>query len=1025
MKKHFVFVALAAVVAAGCAKEQIAPVSFGEGTMTKITVAFQETKLTIGDLKDGKRPMFWTKDDQIAANGVKSDKLVDSLLTDGGACATFMFRDAVGAPLEIIYPASAYKDATSVELTDNPSYNKPKVVLMGKSASLSETATLKAAVALIKTTFTTGDDNDPIRTVEVSSATAQLRGLFIPDYENATLTSTQDAEEFRTITQTINKGIPEDAPLELYTIVPAGTYDVTVKVTNAAGKYMEKTLTGKTFEAGSIYALPATKFEPTGAGEAIEIPDAATWNEFATAFNENPEENMKPVEITGDLDFLGSEVVSLGTDEVGFPLAINGNDHFVSNIQDGSVSLVNYLGATGILKNLTVDESCSFVVALPAADAATLYFAPFVKSLEGTVDNLENKAAIALSPEEEFKNEKAKDVYIGGIASYVATKSTSRILNCRNSGDITIGSTFKDDLSRTISSNRFAVGGIAGYGNASDIRDCSNSGNITCNYPINGYISAGISGGVSGDYYNCTNSGSISKINGDSSKNRNEYLAGINAYSWSEGAKYYDCSNTGNITASGAEKTTYIGGITAYNTKTLDLKRCSNSGDLKAVDQKLSYETTTIGGLLGYIKYAQTIDLSGCSVTGEIALSFNGSATTSDQVAIGGIIGLCGEGVTIEGNGFTITPNIHVTFPAIDKKPYDPDYFGMGAIVGVNREVNSGTKGKVTIRNCKISGGKVQIDNMDKNKDKDGNGIKFRYNNLAVGGLLGISFVGGAEINGCEVDGTTVGISPKGRNPGSNTSEANMAVGGIAGRVLGGVSSISNCKFLNTSSLYSNVYHSVNETLESLNTGGIIGECGDAENAMTISKCTFGLNKGSFNRAMVGGIAGKAINTTITDCSVDLGTTTFADARSSAGIVGIVKDGTVTNCTVLATATKAIYCSYTSAAHEFAGGIAAVANNTAFTNCKSFANVCVNKKPDASNPRNDGAAIGGFVAKALNGSTFTGCSCGGSLFDTAGGIITADTPAGTTITLTDSNVNTYAIQYTDGEAPTFTYWNGE
>lgn len=1015
MKKHLVFAAIAALLTASCAKEQFVPSTFNDESVTKITVAVQETKLTIGELNAGKRPMFWTKDDQIAANGVKSDKLVDSLLIEGGASATFMFKNAVTAPLNIVFPATAYISDTEIELVDNPSYNKPKVVLMGTSASLSETATLKAAVALIKTTFTKGDDNDPIRTVEVSSATAQLRGLFTPDYENATLTSTQDGEEFKTITQTINKGIAEDAPLELYTIVPAGAYDVTVKVTNSAGKYMEKKLTGKTFEAGSIYALPATKFEPTGVGEVIEIPDATAWNDFATAFNENPEENTKPVEITGDLDFLGSEVVSLGTDEVGFPLAINGNDHFVSNIQDGSVSLVNYLGATGILKNLTIDESCNFVVAQPATDTEILYFAPFVKNLEGTVDNLENKAAITAGG---FTHNAG--VYIAGIASYIVTKNTSRLLNCRNNGNITLEETFVADGSGfNISSNRIAVGGIAGYGNASDIRDCSNSGDITCNYPINGYISAGISGGVSADYYNCTNSGSISKTNTTGSKNRNEYLAGINAYSWSEGAKYYDCSNTGNITASGAEKTTYIGGITAYNTKTLDLKRCSNSGDLKAVDQKLSYETTTIGGLLGYIKYAQTINLTGCSVTGEIALSFNGSSSTSDQVAMGGIIGLCGEGVTIEGNGFTITPNIHVTFPALEKKPYDPDYFGMGAIVGVNREVNKGTTGKVTIKNCKINGGKVQIDDMNKNA------VKFRFNNLAVGGFFGLGLVGGVEISGCEVDGATVGISPSGRNTGSCTSEANLAVGGIAGRVLGGVSSISNCKFLSTSSFYANVYHSLNEEQESLNVGGIIGECGDAENAMTISNCTFGLKKGKFDRAMVGGIAGKATKTTITGCSVDLGTATFDQARSSAGIVGIITDGTVTNCTVLATAAKAIYCSYTSSTHEFGGGIAAVANNTTFTNCKSFANVAANKAPNSSNPRNDACAIGGFAAKALNGCTFTGCSCGGSLFDTGGNVIASDTPAGTTITLTDSNVNTYAIQYTDGEVPTFTYWNGE
>lgn len=1020
MKKHLVFAAIAALLTASCAKEQFVPSTFNDESVTKITVAVQETKLTIGELNEGKRPMFWTKDDQIAANGVKSDKLVDSLLIEGGASATFMFKNAVTAPLNIVFPATAYKSDTEIELVDNPSYNKPKVVLMGKSASLSETATLKAAVALIKTTFTKGDDNDPIRTVEVSSATAQLRGLFTPDYANATLAGAESADSLRTITQTVNKGIVEDTPIELYTIVPAGTYDVTVKVTNSAGKYMEKKLTGKTFEAGSIYALPATKFEPTGTGEVFEIPDATTWNEFATAFNENPEENMKPVEIAGDLDFLGSEVVSLGTDEVGFPLAINGNDHFVSNIQDGSVSLVNYLGATGILKNLTVDESCSFVVAQPATDTEILYFAPFVKNLEGTVDNLENKAAITVGG---FAHKAG--AYIAGIASYIATKNTSRILNCRNSGDITVEDTFVDDAKDfNISSNRIAVGGIAGYGNATDIRNCSNSGNITCNYPISAFICAGISGGVSGDYYNCTNSGSIVKPNFTSPQNRSEYLAGINAYSWSEGAKYYDCSNTGNVTASGYFKTTYIGGITAYNTKTPDLQRCSNSGDLKVLDQQLAYQRTCIGGLLGYIKYAQTIDLSGCSVTGEFALTItsNKASSDADQVAIGGIVGLCGEGVTIEGNGFTITPNIHVTFPALEKKAYDPDYFGMGAIVGVNREVNSGTTGKVTIKNCKISGGKVQIDDMNKNA------VKFRFNNLAVGGFFGLGLVGGAEISGCEVDGATVGISPSGRNTSGCTSEANLAVGGIAGRVLGGVSSISNCKFLSTSSFYANVYHSLNEEQESLNVGGIIGECGDAGNAMTISNCTFGLKKGKFDRAMVGGIAGKATNTTITGCSVNLGTATFDQARSSAGIVGIVKDGTVTNCTVLATATKAIYCSYTSSSHEFGGGIAAVANNTAFTNCKSFANVCVNKvapDKDGNNPRNDGAAIGGFVAKALNGCTFTGCSCGGTLTDTGGKVIRTDTPAGTVITLSDSNVSDYGIQYTDGDAPTFTYWDGQ
>ena len=115
MKKIFRSVAaLAVVMFAGCTNdidnEVNAPVVGGE---TTVTVGIADTKTYLGDLVDGARKVFWSSNDKIAVNGVASTAIER---TEDHTSANFTFDGELAYPYSILYPAEAYKDASTVTL---------------------------------------------------------------------------------------------------------------------------------------------------------------------------------------------------------------------------------------------------------------------------------------------------------------------------------------------------------------------------------------------------------------------------------------------------------------------------------------------------------------------------------------------------------------------------------------------------------------------------------------------------------------------------------------------------------------------------------------------------------------------------------------------------------------------------------------------------------------------------------------------------------------------------------------------
>lgn len=1027
MKKLF-FAAALLLAAVSCQKEEfVAPL---EGTTVLEVSLDKATKTGLSALNDEARKIYWLKGDKLSWDGTESDPLGDEYTAeDPKTSATFTWSGILNRPCDILYPASIYTDATHVTLRATQGDSKaedaiatdvlPMYTHIGEDGTVSK---LKCLTGLVKISWKLPAENADSHKMKIiefkGNNNEQVSGTFGINYADGTLTPTSTADADKMVTVIANRTATAETPCCCLISVPAGTYEngFTVTLVDQYGHYMEKSKTSSfDVEAGKVYNLATFDFVPTDTRMTV-ITTADEWNTYAKAYNGGEYTDAK---IDADLDFEGKTLTNITKS---FRNVIDGQNKSLGGLADCSKSLVETVEAEGVVKNVVIAESCNYIVT-GFNDGEIFYCAPLVKILKGTVDNCVNNATISFAA---YTGNLPLGGYVGGLVANAGSSSKAKILNCTNNGSITVPETFADDSNPGISTNRIAIGGIAGYGSATEVSNCSNTAAITINYPLGGCIVGGISGGVTSNYHNCTNSGNISKVNGDSPKGRNEYLAGINAYTWTEGVDYFDCSNTGDITTSGPLKTRYVGGITAYNTKSIDFEHCSNSGNLTVSGARVYYSIVAIGGLIAYSKYAQILDLSECSVSGEISLGYKSVASTAaaDQVAIGGLVGLCGEGVTIDGKNFSFNPNIHVNFNKLSRDTANnDDYVGIGGFVGVNKVVNTGVSGPVKIDGCTVGAdGIIRID------DNKGSKNMFVVNNVGVGGILGESLVGRVSISDCAVKGT-VGISPAGRNDGSS-SNGSYSVGGIAGEIKGDDSTISNCDFLDEAKLYANVYNSSNENASTgVFAGGILGRFVNEGKSLSISDCNVAISDAKVDRAITGGIAGKVVNATISKCSFN-STAVFSSAKSSAGIVGFIENGTVEDCTVKATGSNAVFCNYTTSSHEFAGGIAAVADNTSFSRCKSFANICASKAPNASNLRNTGCAIGGFVARVLNECTFTDCSCGGKLYDTAGGVISDSTKAKTTITLSTSNVNDFAIQCV-GDADyipdtfTFTYWDGK
>ena len=186
--------------------------------------------------------------------------------------------------------------------------------------------------------------------------------------------------------------------------------------------------------------------------------------------------------LTDDIDLSGEAWTPIGNYSASTSLkytgTFDGAGHTISNLTtvDNSSSnyqgFVGYLGTNGVIKNLTLDESCSV--------AGYYYVGGICGYNSGTTENCANTYTVT------------GEQYVGGVCGY---NEEGTITNCANGGAVT--STYQ------------YVGGVCGRMMSGSIESCYNTGSVSVNYR---YV-----GGVCGENNNgtiesCYNTGAV---NGD------------------------------------------------------------------------------------------------------------------------------------------------------------------------------------------------------------------------------------------------------------------------------------------------------------------------------------------------------------------------------------------------------------------------------------------------------------------------------------------------------------------------------
>lgn len=250
--------------------------------------------------------------------------------------------------------------------------------------------------------------------------------------------------------------------------------------------------------------------------------------------------------------------------------------------------------------------------------------------INNEIEAIENQGLFgALDKDGIIKNIKLKNGYIynsliqgiavGGICGF---NHEGEIVECNV--DISIKT---DEIngwySLTLSS---AIGGICGKNEKGVIKKCKNANNIIINKSIYEGMTGGICGENEGHIKNCSNTGSITFQNGNTS-----FIGGICGYNTKDYKAYEmpygsisNCYNTGNVSFLG-EMDAEIGGICGLNGG-LIIENCYNTGTIITTDD------SKIGGICG-------------SNGGKIINSYNiGIISTSRKNSVIG--GICGSNHT-------------------------------------------------------------------------------------------------------------------------------------------------------------------------------------------------------------------------------------------------------------------------------------------------------------------------------------------------------------------------------------------
>ena len=708
MKKTFVFLVLAAVSLVACTREELNPEEQHPVVKTVLTVGTAQTKTTLGDAQDGQRQLYWANGDMINVNGVNSAELA-GLTANTATSADFSFVGSLETPYKALYPASIYKNATTVTLPHNA--GNQVIPLGGVSESTPFSLSPLTSMLLIKIKQAASEpDTDNITLIEVSTESTRMSGEFTIDdnYTALTPAASPSGDDLK-VQITGNWTLAAEAT-NFFIPVPAGEYSFTVKVMDSKGHYMTKSTTSaKEFTAGSIKPLKEFAFEPDQEG-GLEIDSPEALIAFAKAYNRGDYAELGRdlvATVTADLTF--DATTSAAFNATGGIGAGGSNDPLFNGVFDGGNHSINGLAATvplfarvgqyGTVKNVVMGSSSShthsdaisantYVASIAGyckgnitgctnnapvtcssttRSAGVIYMGGIVarQNQSGTVSSCENNGAVTCSTLVGSDN-----VYVGGIMGTVerpGANDTALIEFCSNYGAIKCGVTVKDDpaqayklhmagvvgwLYSTSSSAKMIISGLSNYG---DVTKTQNSAKANGTWVLLGGIVAGIHGAGLGDA-----SGKVEI------KDSHVANCSIQNGNFNNNSGYDTATHTGGFVglAKGGNKDDIVFNdncevrnveVICYRAFAGGFASCvegTTITDCNVLSSSVKGSLAQLrrgGGLVGYSRGNVTLKDCIVTLTKDSQYSLYGATDTNNDVFIGGIVGATANTNAIDG----------------------------------------------------------------------------------------------------------------------------------------------------------------------------------------------------------------------------------------------------------------------------------------------------------------------------------------------------------------------------------------
>ena len=543
----------------------------------------------------------------------------------------------------------------------------------------------------------------------------------------------------------------------------------------------------------------------------------------------------------------------------------------------------------------------------------------------------------------------AEKAYLGGIVSYAEGTTIS---GCGLAGDVDFAGE-SDEFEATA-----YVGGIVGWCDAtSKIQSGKVTGKVTVSIPT-GANTICYEGGIAGLSEGTLTASEVS----------------------------------GNVNFSSGIGIPVIGGIQG---SLVSGASASNNSYMGAINVGGSANNLCIGGLYGCIESDRSFDnASDKSVSlGTITVESFGSST-STMLYAGGFAGKAKGGISLSFKGYEFQTNVHIDQTA-------------------NRNANFVMTGGV-LGGCDPTAkcNSVSFENVSNMGT-----LSTEYGATTVGsnilhGLWGgiAGFVNGPASfkecsNGAEIGKLTTTVVTN-----ANTKHMQIVAGGIAGIVIGGDATFTDCenKGKITVNHYSNSIPG-NTTTDSWYSAccasGILGAFDykptSVSGKLTMTGCT---NGGALNsyRGCSAGIVAYARNAEITNCTNlgDLGQMSNSNAANKGGIACTLAQSKVQGCIAKCN----VFCSNPASAVQTPAGIVSLClgGGVTVTDCSWYGTLSVNKTDQP-------LACGGIVGTAEGDTLVKNCKIGGKVNGSD---------------LTENNVANYAIGNGLGSATGTTYWNG-